>query len=228
MVMAQYSLIKQFYNSIDWVKFRMLIIAERGLICQKCGKVIAHEREAQIHHKIELTLDNVNNPEVTLNPDNVLVICHSCHDKIHERFGNVSKQIYIVYGSPCSGKQTFVQQQVKHNDLVISYDRLFQALTFNPLYDKPDSLLKNIRQVYNNLLDQVKTRYGNWSNAYIIGGFADHYKRNQLADNLGAELVFIECTKEEAYERLRLDPLRQAMIKEYEQYIDDWFDKYTK
>lgn len=36
-----------------------------------------------VHHKIELNEDNVNDPSVALNPDNMMLVCFDCHNKIH-------------------------------------------------------------------------------------------------------------------------------------------------
>jgi hypothetical protein len=86
--------------------------------------------------------------------------------------------------------------------------------------------LLNVKAVYNLLIDQVKTRYGKWANAYVVGGFADHYQRERLADELGAELVFCECSKEEAVSRIDLDEQRRNMKAEYIGYINRWFEMY--
>ena len=43
-------------------------------------------RDAQgyiVHHKVELTPDNINDPDVTLNMANLLYLCQDCHNKIH-------------------------------------------------------------------------------------------------------------------------------------------------
>lgn len=39
-----------------------------------------------MHHIIHLTPDNVNNPEISLNQDNLMLLCNECHNKIHGRF----------------------------------------------------------------------------------------------------------------------------------------------
>ena len=105
---------------------------------------------------------------------------------------------------------------------------MYSAITLLDVYDKPGRLLGNVKRIYNDLLDQIKVRYGQWQNAWIIGGFPDKYQRERLADELGAELVFMECSKEEAYARLEMDEKRILIKEEYKRYIDDWFRKYTE
>lgn len=232
-------LVKKFYNDPRWIAFRMLIITERakrdgGPTCEHCGKRVAHSRELTVHHVIEITPENVHDAMITLNPDNVIVVHHHpCHNQIHNRFGFGYKKItyahnvYIVYGPPLSGKNTFVMDNMEYGDIVVDMDKLFASITLLPEYDKPSRLLPIVRGVHNLLLDNIKTRYGKWENAWIIGGYADRYKRDKLATDLGAELVFCDVSKEECLRRLELDDDRRPMKKEWSIYVERWFDKHT-
>lgn len=233
--MARLNVLKSFYASIAWQNFRVAIIAERGLVCEHCGQIIIDSSDATIHHIEELTADNVHDVNIALNPKNVLVVHRGseiygsprCHDKIHGRYGYQEKAVYIVFGCPLSGKETYVKQNMRRGDIVISMDSLYEAITGLPSFDKPDQLLNNVRTVYNTLIDQVKTRFGRWNNAYIIGGFPDASRRERLADELGAEIIFCECSKELAVSRIDLDDRRRNMKHEYVQYIDKWFEQYS-
>jgi len=106
-------------------------------------------------------------------------------------------------------------------------DRLYEAISMQPAYDKPNNLLTNVINVRTLLLDNIATRYGKWYNAWIIGGYADRFKRERLAEELGAELVYIEVSKEECYARVTADVDRQYVIAEWKGYIDDWFEKFS-
>ena len=37
-----------------------------------------------VHHKIELTPDNIDNPKITLGFDNLEAVCRDCHASIHQ------------------------------------------------------------------------------------------------------------------------------------------------
>ena len=37
-----------------------------------------------VHHKIELTPDNIHNPDITLNFDNLQLLCRDCHAAVHK------------------------------------------------------------------------------------------------------------------------------------------------
>lgn len=227
--MAKYNILKSFYASEEWINFRAYIIAERGLTCEHCGKSILKERDATVHHIIELTPENVHDATIALNPENVLAVhSHPCHDEIHKRFGYVpEKKVYVVYGPPLSGKTTFVEREKSRNDLVVDMNQLYKAITLLPEYDKPDTLFLNIRAIYNTLIDHIKTRYGKWYSAWIIMGGADRYKRERLAEELGAELIFCKCSKEECFRRLALDVERKHRQDEWREYIEKWFEEYT-
>jgi hypothetical protein len=228
--LALFSVLKSFYASAPWQNFRLTIIAERGLICEYCRKIISDPKNVTIHHTpIELTPENVHNVTISLNPANVKLICHDCHDKAHSRFGyQKPKGVFVVYGPPLAGKKTYVRQSINRGDIVICMDSLYEAITWLPEYDKPDVLLGNIKGVYNYLTDTVKTRYGKWGNAWVITGGADKYKREHLAEEVGGELVYCECGKEICISRLMQDESRRFRVDEWRGYINKWFEEYTK
>jgi predicted kinase len=226
--MAKYAILKSFYASEAWQKFRTAIIAERGPRCQKCSKIIANPLDCILHHIKELTPENVRDVNIALNPDNVLIVCHDCHDKVHNRFGyKAERNVYIVFGPPLAGKSSYVREHMSRGDLIVDMDRLYSALSMLPDYDKPDNLFANVRAVHNLLIDNIKTRYGKWNNAWIIGGYADKYKREKLAEDLGAELIFCNVSKEECLRRLELDEDRRYRKDEWRGYIEKWFNEYT-
>lgn len=72
---------KAFYNSKQWKKCRAAYIAHRkaldGGLCESC-----HEEPGYIvHHKTELTPENINDPDITLAFHNLKYDCHVCHQK---------------------------------------------------------------------------------------------------------------------------------------------------
>ena len=221
-----------FYKSKRWTDFRRNIILERGLECEECGEVILNSKELHLHHIKELTKENYLDVTISLNPNNVKILCHKCHNRVHNRFckGIVRKQkaVYIVYGPPMSGKTSYVLNNMEPGDIVVDMDKLYQAVSFQPLYNKPDNLKYNVLAIRNSILDNIKTRYGDFNIAWIIGGYADKYQREQLARDLGAELIFMEATKEECIARLQsCNDYRRKLISEWESFINQWFESFT-
>lgn len=227
----------KFYKSKEWLAFRQMVILDRsyddGIICEMCSKAIVDSKRIHIHHIKELDAINYLDTTVSLNPDNVQLICHSCHNKIHGRwqggYKKKSRAVYIVYGAPMSGKTSYVLKHKEDNDLVIDIDRLYEAISLKERYDKPDALKLNVLSIRNFILDNIKTRYGGFNNAWIIGGYADKYQREKLARELGAELVYIKSTKEDCIYKLNYcNDYRQYHQEEWKEYIEKWFDRFVE
>jgi hypothetical protein len=227
--MARHSIIQTFYASDDWRNLRMTLIVERGNRCQRCGKIIARSSDIIGHHKIELTPENVRDHNISLNPEMIELIDSDCHNKEHNRFGyQSSKLVYLVYGPPLAGKKTLVKQRMHRGDIVIDMDALYAAVSGLPSYDKPDNLFSNVIGLHTLLIDNIKTRLGKWGNAWVIGGDADRHKRERLAEDIGAELVFCDVSKDECLSRLDVDELLQYRKAEWRGYIDKWFEQYRE
>ena len=69
---------KRFYNSKQWVKCREAYKQSVYGLCERCG----HPGE-EVHHKIYLTPENINDPYITLSFENLELVCSSCHNKEH-------------------------------------------------------------------------------------------------------------------------------------------------
>jgi len=214
--------IHQFYCSKPWRNLSYSLKIKAKGKCSRCNEIYLDFSKLIGHHKIELTEDNVNDPNVSLSSELIEIICHDCHNKEHRRFGN-KQNVYIVYGSPLSGKTTLVKELMQYGDIVLDMDALWQAVTFQQEYIKPNNVRFNIFKLRDSLLDQIKTRYGNWYDAYIIGGYPDKYERERLRETLGAELIYCESTKEECINRLE----KSDKPKQWLEYINDWWDKYS-
>lgn len=214
----------QFYVSKPWRELSYNLKIAAGGKCCKCGFTVVTKEDFKYligHHKQELTEENIDDPNVSLNPKNIDIICQTCHNKEHRRFGN-KKNVYIVYGSPLSGKSTMVRELMQYGDLVLDLDEIWKAISFQDDYVKPDNLRFNIFKLRDDLIDQIKTRYGNWYDAYIISALPDKYERARLAKSLGAELIYCDSTRAECLERLE----QSNKPRSWKGYILDWWEKY--
>jgi len=212
-----------FYCSKNWRDLAFRLKVERGGKCERCGETPLDWAYLIGHHKIDITEDNVDDPAIALNPALVEIICFDCHNKEHRRFGH-SKRVYIVWGSPLSGKTTTVRQMMRYGDIVLDIDALWEAVTMQPKYSKPDNCRYNMFALRDALLDQIKTRYGQWYDAYIIGGYPDKYERERLSQSLGAELIYCESSKEECLKRLE----QSGKPRAWEQYVNDWWERFER
>lgn len=212
-----------FYKSKEWEALIEQLKLERvkngEVICEYCCKPIVKKYDCIAHHKIELTEANVNNYDISLNSDNIMLIHHRCHNKIHERFGGFKQKVFIVYGSPCSGKTTWVNDVAYDDDLILDIDKIWEAICTGNRERKSKRLNANVFGLRDALIDMVKTRTGMWRNAYIIGGYPLASDRERLASMLGAELIFIDEEKDVC--------LNRAPNEQWKQFIEDWFETYT-
>ena len=69
--------ILKFYHSAAWKRVRNLKKQLARGVCEHCG-----EAGYEVHHKIPLTLSNVDNPKISLSLDNLELLCTSCHDAV--------------------------------------------------------------------------------------------------------------------------------------------------
>ena len=142
--------LSDFYKSKEWSSFvgllRLSRVNESGeVICHHCGLPIVKKYDCIGHHVIELNETNVHDYDVSLNENNVVLVHHKCHNKIHERFGSKpSRHVYLVYGAPCSGKSSYVSGVAGKHDIIVDIDRIYQMISVNDQYVKPKSISQNV------------------------------------------------------------------------------------
>ena len=208
--------IHDLYVSPEFKKLRALLMNERVdgqglLMCEYCHKPIVLPYDCIAHHKTEVTMANLHDASVTLNPENIMLVHHKCHNRIHKRFGRVIRKVYMVWGAPRSGKTTYVDGIKERSDLVIDLDEIWKSIG-DKVLDKPNELKPVVFKVRDSLYESVLMRVGSWENAYIITTRPDV----RVADKLGAELIFIPSERERCLERCDNNAWRG--------YVNDWFD----
>lgn len=74
---------KEFYKSTQWQTCREAYAASVGHLCERCLKKGLITPGEIVHHKTFLTPENIGDPSITLNFDNLMLVCRSCHAEIH-------------------------------------------------------------------------------------------------------------------------------------------------
>lgn len=69
---------KSFYNSKEWINVREGILMRDKYLCVKCGAPAE-----EVHHIIHLSPENIGDPKVSMNPENLVSLCKDCHFKEH-------------------------------------------------------------------------------------------------------------------------------------------------
>ncbi len=79
-------------------------LAQANYLCERCiakGEVIA---ATQVHHKIRLTPQNINDPSISLNHDNLEALCDACHASETFKHDQKSKSVANRYLIDAQGR----------------------------------------------------------------------------------------------------------------------------
>jgi len=79
--MKKPKVLHNFYKSTSWLVARELKIMTVNGLCERCGAI-----GFEVHHKERLSSDNVTDTSISLNQDNLELLCRECHNKEHKRF----------------------------------------------------------------------------------------------------------------------------------------------
>lgn len=219
-----------FYRSQEWEQFRSVVISERmkdGVVYDEItGKPILKPYDIILHHTEFLTEDNVNDRNISLNPDLIQIVSHRTHNLLHNKFGYKRKEVFLIYGSPCSGKSTYLASVMQRGDLIVDVDRIRQCVSGLETHEIVPALNSVVFGIRDLLMDAVKTKNGKWNRAYIIGGFPLISDRERICRMTGAREIYIASTKEECLARLENDPNGRDKSS-WKQYIDEWWQRYS-
>lgn len=91
--------IYRFYKSPAWKKVSKEYAKSVGGLCERClskGKYIPGEI---VHHKIHVTPDTIGDAAITLNTNNLELVCRACHAAEHpEMYGHDKRRYTIING----------------------------------------------------------------------------------------------------------------------------------
>lgn len=76
---------KQFYKSQSWKTTRAAVFSARKGLCDLCLQQGLYVPAEIVHHKVALTPENIDNPDITLNWDNLQLLCRECHARMHDQ-----------------------------------------------------------------------------------------------------------------------------------------------
>lgn len=69
---------REFYRGRQWRKISRVYMQSRNYVCERCGGV-----GSICHHKTYIMPQNIEDPNITLNFDNLECLCQDCHNKEH-------------------------------------------------------------------------------------------------------------------------------------------------
>lgn len=131
--------------------------------------------------------------------------------------------VYLIYGSPCSGKSTYIEEHMNDGDLVCDVDLIYSAISNHDAHDADLYVHEIALRLRSQLLDIIRDRVGGWNNAYVvsIANTPETLKRD-MERVKADECVFIDTPYEVCMERAKNRPLPFIFL------IQEWFDLYRE
>lgn len=127
--------------------------------------------------------------------------------------------VFIVYGSPCSGKSTFIAEHMTGNDIVCDVDLLYLAISNHNAHDADLHTHEVALQLKERLLDIIRDREGGWSDAYVVSTANTKEKLQAFKERINAdECIFIDTPYEICMERAKERPFYFQFL------IQEWFE----
>ena len=73
-----------FYKTTLWKNTRKAYAKSVGGLCERCLKNGLYNPGEIVHHKVHLTKENVTDPSVATNFENLELLCRKCHAEEHD------------------------------------------------------------------------------------------------------------------------------------------------
>lgn len=74
---------RKFYSSQAWNNCREEYKKKVNYLCERCLAKGIYKHGDIVHHKIFISPNNINDPKITLDHDNLEYVCRDCHAEIH-------------------------------------------------------------------------------------------------------------------------------------------------
>lgn len=126
--------------------------------------------------------------------------------------------VYLIYGSPCSGKSTYIKEHFKPGDIICDIDYLYSAISLDIPHGTELYAQEVARELHNTLLDIIRDRKGHWRNAYVVCTANTNEKIKNLKERINAdEIIFIDTPYEKCAQRVKQRPPYFIWL------IQEWF-----
>lgn len=74
---------KKFYSGKRWQDTREAYAKSVGYLCERCKSKGIIKAGEIVHHKEHINPSNIDDAEITLNHDNLELLCRECHAEVH-------------------------------------------------------------------------------------------------------------------------------------------------
>lgn len=81
-------IVERFYKTKQWKQTRAAYITYKHGICERCTNSKHKDKSGfspgkYVHHKIYITTKNIHDADITLNFNNLELLCYQCHQAEH-------------------------------------------------------------------------------------------------------------------------------------------------
>lgn len=77
----------KFYHSKAWQEVRAFVWDRAHGLCERCAEKGEVKPADVVHHKIPLSISNMDDPKIALDPGNLMALCNDCHTEVHKELG---------------------------------------------------------------------------------------------------------------------------------------------
>ncbi len=130
-----------------------------------------------------------------------------------------TSNIRIIMGSPCSGKNTFVERNKKDGDIIWDFDGVHTALSGSQSHVHHEHIRKYVFSLRDKFYEDVKKEKK--SNVWIINSSPYKKVRDLFRSEMGAQIIYIERSKEDC-----LSTASNERPDEWEKYINNYFERF--
>ena len=132
-----------------------------------------------------------------------------------------NKNITIVSGAPCAGKNTYIKNNRSKGDIVWDFDAIHSALTEENSHQHIEKVRKYIFSMRNQFYKDLKTEKE--LRVWIINSSPLKSVRENLAFDLDAEIIYIKRSQEDC-----LTVADDERPIEWKSYINSYFEKFEE
>ena len=223
------------YCTSRWQQIRQMVLLDDPLCreCAKQGKLVpAAVVDHIVPHKGDLDL--------FYDLNNLQPLCKRCHDIKTVRedggFGNMvtqRKQVYLVCGSPGSGKSHWVCQQKGPDDLVVDLDLICAALhgDMSATHREHGPVLKDAIALRDSVYRRIRDRSGDWARAWVITASPFVTDIRGTAKEIKADdIILVDSTLEWCLQQINADSKRAHHTESFRELARIWharFDRYS-
>lgn len=127
--------------------------------------------------------------------------------------------VYLICGSPCSGKSTYIKAHMQRGDLICDVDLIYGAISGQDPHDAELYTHEIACMMHAGLKDIIRDRVGCWKNAFVVSLANTEEKVQREKERIRADkVIIIDTPYEVCMERAKERPPYFIFL------IQEWFE----